>query len=89
MQVLRSRMWSGLSVRLSCFSPHDLPETAGGAPLAVGSLPQFPDPAGDGQPAGSVLHVEQLPDTDALGHMEERLEEAMEISDEHLWNQSE
>lgn len=82
-------MWSGLSVRLSCFSPHDLPETAGGAPLAVGSLPQFPDPAGDGQPAGSVLHVEQLPDTDALGHMEERLEEAMEISDEHLWNQSE
>lgn len=53
-------MWLGFSVRLSCLSAHDLPEKTGPAPLAFGPLPQLPDPAGHGQPAGSVLHVETL-----------------------------
>lgn len=52
-------MWPGFSVCLPFLSPNDLPEKAGAAPLAVSPLPQFPDPAGHGQPAGSVPHVEK------------------------------
>lgn len=59
-------MWLGFSVPLSRLNPHDLPEKAGAAPLAVGPLPQLPDPAGHGQPGGSVLHVEKQWDADTL-----------------------
>lgn len=50
-------MWLGFSVCLSCLSPHDLPEKAGKASLAISRLPQFPDSAGRGQPPGSVLLI--------------------------------
>lgn len=60
MQVFWSNLWLGLSVCLSCLSAHDLSEKAGVAPLAVGPLPQFPDPDGHSQPAGSILCVEKL-----------------------------
>lgn len=52
-------MWLGFSVCLSCLSAHDLPEEAGVAPLAIGPLPQLPDPSGHSQPAGSVLLKKQ------------------------------
>lgn len=63
-------MWLGSSVCLSCLSPHDLPEKAGVAPLAVSPLPQFPDRAGCGQPGGSVLHVEKQSDADTLNQQD-------------------
>ena len=57
LQVFWSYMRPGSGVRLPCAGPHDLSEATGGAPLALSPVPQLPDPAGLGQPGGSVLHV--------------------------------
>lgn len=50
-------MWIGFSVRLPCLSPHDLPETAGPAQLAISPLPQHADPARHCQLSCSALNV--------------------------------